>query len=249
MLFFVTIIMPLTLSMLVMAGIFFPSKNTAIKRKVMTVLFLFVWITSTPIFSLFITKLWEKKTEPLNNIEKTAQAIIILGGGLYKKAPEYDGASVVSDYTLARLHYGSFLYKKTNAPIMVTGGDPINIGVSEGDEMNSVLNSYYKIPPKWIENASANTFFNAKKSALILQKENIKRVYIVTHAWHMPRASLLFRKFGFDVIEAPTRFSERPNFGVIDFLPTADGASRTALILKEMIGFGYYSLCEICHAD
>lgn len=249
MIFIITILMPLTFSLLAVLLLKFIVKNELAKKYLMTSLFLTVWIFATPAFSIYLSRFWEGKTRPLQNLDDSVQAIVILGGGLYEKATEYEKAIVINDNTLARLHYGATLYKKKKIPIMVTGGDPMKLGGSEGAEMATVLDTYYGIPTRWSEKTSVNTFFNAKNSADILYKEGVKKIYLVTHSWHMRRASLIFRKRGFDVVEAPTRFSEKSTSEFIDFIPTADGIAKTSLIIKEMLGYAYYQYCEICHTE
>lgn len=247
MVFVITILMPLTLAMLTTSVLNFSIRNLKVKKYVLTGLFLWVWLLATPAFSFLLATYWEGKTRPVTTIDDTVQAIVILGGGLYEKADEYGGKIVINENTLVRLHYGAHLYKKKAIPIMVAGGDSMMLGGSEGQEMAELLEHYYGIAPKWSEKKSANTYFNAKFSAEILHKEGVRKVYLVTQSWHMPRASLIFKRCGFDVLEAPTGFFKKSKWGLIDFIPTAEGIAKTSLLTKEMIGWVYYNNCEICH--
>ena len=52
---------------------------------------------------------------------KSAQAIVVLGGGLYFDTPEY-GGDTVGGSTLERLRYAATIARKTNLPVLVTGG-------------------------------------------------------------------------------------------------------------------------------
>ncbi|MEN9867913.1 MAG: hypothetical protein RL748_3503 [Pseudomonadota bacterium] len=249
MVFMTAILMPLTFSMLAVLLLHFLIKNEQVKKYVTICFFILIWVLATPAFSFCFSRFWEGKTRPITIVDNTVQAIVILGGGLYEKAGEYDKKIIINDNTLARLHYGATLYKKKKIPILVTGGDPKRLGGSEGEIMSSVLENHYGITNRWTEKSSDNTFFNAKNSADILSKEGIKKIYLVTHSWHMPRASLIFKKRGFDVVEAPTRFSGKSTWEFVDFLPTADGIAKTSLISKEIIAYIYYRSCEVCHSD
>ncbi len=50
-----------------------------------------------------------------------AQAIVILGGGTRRYAPEYGGATL-STLSLERVRYGARLARRTGLPVLVSGG-------------------------------------------------------------------------------------------------------------------------------
>ena len=52
---------------------------------------------------------------------RSAQAIVILGGGVRRNAPEY-GGDTVGRLTLDRVRYGAFVARATGLPVLVTGG-------------------------------------------------------------------------------------------------------------------------------
>lgn len=58
----------------------------------------------------------------------------------------------------------------------------------------------------FLESASETTFENAWFSAALLAARGARRISLVTCDYHVPRASRLFRKMGFDVesVPAPT---------------------------------------------
>lgn len=73
------------------------------------------------------------------------------------------------------------------------------------------------------------------------------KVLLVTSAWHMSRAKMLFDRAGFDVVPAPTDFemtcaSEKAiEFG--DIVPSADALLRNSYAVKEWVArFGYSAL-------
>ena len=55
--------------------------------------------------------------------------------------------------------------------------------------MKAALEKDFRVPVKWVEEASNNTRENAYKSFAILKKDKITHIMLVTHAWHMPRAT------------------------------------------------------------
>jgi len=64
------------------------------------------------------------------------------------------------------------------------------------------------------------------------------RVALVTSAWHMPRAALLFRKAGVDFIACPADFESRgdPGFTWTDLGCDAESLQRSTYAVHEAIG-------------
>lgn len=71
------------------------------------------------------------------------------------------------------------------------------------------------------------------------------RILLVTSAWHMPRAKMLFERAGFEVVPAPCDYemhmiAEQP-IEIGDFFPNAEAMTRNAWAVKEWvarIGYG-----------
>ncbi|MBF0107531.1 MAG: YdcF family protein [Deltaproteobacteria bacterium] len=178
----------------------------------------------------------------LTEYNQGAQAIVILGGGVYSHAAEYGGLSTLSGSPMERVKYGAYLFDKTGLPILVSGGDPLNTGVREGDVMKSVMEEALMTPVTWVENRSRDTYENAAFSYDILAKEGKTKIYLVTHGWHMPRAKDIFERFGFKVIPAPTIIYQNAGFTFYNILPQSGGLELSSLALREWIGRLWYTL-------
>lgn len=177
--------------------------------------------------------------EPVSRTDlEQAQAIVVLGGGRYREAPEYNGDTVGNE-TLARLRYAAKLQRESGRPILVTGGRPDGAGLSEAETMRHVLVGEFAAPVRWIEGESDNTRENALYSAQLLKRDGISRVLLVTHAWHMPRAARSFEQAGIAVSPAPTLFHREPPTP-LDFLPKSYSGARYAI--HEWVGFVWYRL-------
>jgi uncharacterized SAM-binding protein YcdF (DUF218 family) len=170
-----------------------------------------------------------------------AQAIVVLGGGTYFAAPEY-GTDTVRPEVLARLRYAAHLYRATKKPVLVTGGTPEGNATAEATLMKTVLNQDFQVPVTWVETKSDNTQENARFSYQLLSTSGIRRIWLVTHAWHMPRARLSFENAGFSVVPAPTEFVTSYKLTVLSFLPDAGALRDSSRFFHEIIGIAWYRL-------
>ena len=206
--------------------------------------FVLLIAASLPIVSNNLLTLLEQ-TPPLSAAKLTEQrveAIVILGGGRYADAPEFDGRDTVSRHTLERLRYGARLQRLSQLPVLVTGGNPYGRPVSEAELMRRVLENEFKVPVKWVESASTNTWENARYSQIHLKRAGINRIALVTHAWHMPRSVSAFEEQGFDVIPAPTAYSTRARPLLLQFIPDAGALEDSRKALHELLGRLWYSV-------
>ncbi len=170
-------------------------------------------------------------------------AIVLLGGGIYEKAPEFDGRNALQGHALMRTLYAAELAKKTKLDIYSSGAK----GLSGNNEAEA------KIMNRWLiqfgvdankvfrENAAKTTWENAALLKKRLQQQGIKKIILVTTAWHMPRAVHVFKAQGFDVVPAPCAFvSKRSAYNVLSFLPQARVLSDSSDALHEYLGILWY---------
>lgn len=172
---------------------------------------------------------------------RRVQAIVILSGGSYFSAPEYDG-DTVSNATLERVRYGARLARESRLPLLVAGGAPFG-GRPEGESMKAVLEDEFGVPVRWVEAASRDTEESASLSARLLKERGVTRIALLSHGWHLPRAVPLFEKQGLEVTPAPMGFSTAPPSAVASFLPGGLGNSSQAL--HEYLGRLYNYLRDI----
>ena len=231
---------PLSLLLVLGLGIILLYRRHKAARFLLIAAFGLLWIASTPYVAEGALHLLEAQTTPLTGQPQAADAIVILGGGTYFHAPEYAGQDTIGEATLVRLRYGAKLHRETGKPILVTGGKPLGNSVSEAQQMRAALEQDFQSPVRWTEDASDNTLENARYSFQTLQKAGIKKVYLVTHAWHMPRSSEAFRRAGFEVVEAPTAYTTRYRIDLLAFLPHAEALRDGKIFMHEVIGLLWY---------
>jgi len=170
-------------------------------------------------------------------------AIVLLGAGIYEQAPEFSGRNALSDHALMRTIYAADIAKKTELEVYTTGG----AGLSGNKEPEA------KVMQRWLiklgvapgkifrEDSAKTTWENAAHIQQVLQKKGIKKIILVTTAWHMPRAVHLFKSQDLSVIPAPCAFvAEKGAYNLLSFLPQAHVLADSSDALHEYMGILWY---------
>jgi len=165
---------------------------------------------------------------------QSVDAIVILGGGTYFLAPEY-AMDTVSRFTLERLRYGALLAKQGGRPVLVSGGSLWGER-AEAFSMQDVLEKEFSVSVRWTEGSSRDTSENARYSAEQLKAAGIRRIALVSHAWHLRRAVMLFRRAGIEVVPAPMGYATNSPSLAEALLPTAFALERSRQALNEWLG-------------
>lgn len=232
---------PLNLLLLAVLGLWLWHKWPFIARVLLISAVVSLWLLSTPFVAEGLLHELEGEPQATDTKSLQADAIVVLGGGTYFNAPEY-GADTVNEPTLARLRFAARLQRETGKPILVSGGRPVGNSLSEAAQMQQVLVQEFNVPVQWVEREADNTFENAFLSREMLKQAGIKRVYLVTHAWHMARAVRAFRAVGLQVVPAPTAYTTRYRIDLLAFIPTAKALRDSRIFLHELVGILWYQL-------
>jgi uncharacterized SAM-binding protein YcdF (DUF218 family) len=195
---------------------------------------LLAWLTSTSAFvSLIIAPLEDFPVLHERDLAR-AEAIVILGAGAHREAPEYGGRATPTRLALERLRYGARLARDSGLPLLVSG---------ESEPMADTLRRDFGVTPRWLEGRSLDTQDNAVNTVRILAAAGIRRIVLVTHAIHMRRALAEFAQASGDieVIPAPLGFFSRqrddePEPAFRDFLPGPSAAFAAWYAAHEWAG-------------
>jgi uncharacterized SAM-binding protein YcdF (DUF218 family) len=214
---------------LVLLMLFLIKKHELIKKALIMVSLLMIWVTSTNYFAVHFTNMvghWMNWPTHINSIannsndllignSKNPQAIVILGGGRRKGAletpPDYQQQDLSSS-SMERLRYGARLTKQTKLPILVTGGAPDKASkqeLSEAFMMKLVLEQELGLSPKWLEDQSNTTQENAIRSAEILKKEGKQQGNQFNEWWDVFEILSYCRKCELSEIEVHSILSNR----------------------------------------
>ncbi len=235
-------ILPLGLSLiLILSGKLFSNK------KIIQLAFAILWI-----FSLgFISELlWNIVESPWKRIQAPnasyADAIVVLSGGIHP-APGVEEIIEWSDPD--RFLAGIELFKEKKAPrVVFTGG-------------SSPFDSKLSTEGKWYAKKAIN--LGIPKSAIIVTKPvkntaeealevnkilihknsiDLNKVLLVTSAFHMQRASHLFKSQGFIVIPFPVDFKSRGSWAgktwknPLAWIPNANSLASSSRAIRELLG-------------
>ena len=229
---------PLSLFLLLALGLFQAYRRRRFAKPLIVAAFALLWLASTPYVAEGGLHLLEARTAPLG--KQDADAIVILGSGTYFHAPEYGGQDTVSEAALLRLRYGARLHRETGKPILVTGGKPLGNALSEAQLMRAALEQDFQVPVRWTEDDSANTYENAHYSFRILQQAGIRKVYVVTHAWHMKRSLYSFAKEGLTIHPGSVAYIGPASLSLARLQSNEYSYEIAWRSLREMIGLIWY---------
>ena len=233
---------PFGLFLLIAAGWLIMRRHRRLGRVLFAAGLVTLYLLSTPyIGSLLLRSFQIYPALSADRASDGVGAIVVLGADVRRPAPEF-GGDTVGALTLERIRYGAKLHRELGLPLLVTGGATRPQGHPVGLAMRESLEQDFVVPVRWAETEAVNTYENAKHSSDILTAMGIAKIYLVTHAWHMPRAKMAFESTGLQVVPAPTGFLARPTPEFGDFIATASGLLMSYYALYEGVGYLWYSL-------
>ena len=175
-----------------------------------------------------------------------ADAIMVLGGGMGSNTNAYPYGEM---WTSAdRAWHGARLYKAGKAPrVFVTNDADILLLTDLGVPREAICD------PSEARNTEEEARFIAGAMKQMKVKdggEQRTKVLLVTSAWHMRRARLMFEKYAREIevipaatdYEALVRCNWGRGFGWSDLLPNAEMMCQSSYMFKEIVGYWGYKL-------
>lgn len=200
-----------------------------------------LWLLATPLIADGL----ERMAAPYPALDLShrvaAQAIVILGGGGYRRyAPEFGGPAPESALT-DRLAYGAYVARRTALPVLVSGNG------MEAVTMQVSLERDFGVQTKWVDEAAKDTYDNAHDSARILRAAGITRLVLITSDTHMERAAQEFEAAGLSIVPAPADVWARREIGSMRYVPTASGLLRSNAAVYALAGEAVRDLLVATH--
>lgn len=206
-----------------------------------------LWLMSLPVVMQEAASRLESElalpVQAWSTLAQRADAIVILGAGRERGDPAWDGIDQPTGIALERVRYAARLAKASGLPVLTSGGLHYGSPPSEAWIMAQSLRDDFGTSARWMEERSRTTWENAEFSAQLLAEHGIKRVVVVTQAWHMQRSRWSFEQQGLQVIPAPVGFlgtdNARPLGG---WLPESKAIWQNGQLLNEAVGLVGYKM-------
>ena len=232
---------PVSLILLGFWGVWREGRKSGTGRWIVSLSLALLLASSLPVVALFLIGMTQVTCEPISQLVGQADAIVVLGGGVRRRAEEFEGEASVDGYELERLRYAARIYRVTGLPVLVSGGSTWG-GPPEAWVMRDTLLRDFSIPVRWIEDRSRTTRENAIYSAKILKEHQIKRILLVSQGWHLRRAVEAFRREGLLVKAAGTGCRTQTDFGGKGWIPHPEALTLTYWAAHEWVGSLWYQV-------
>jgi uncharacterized SAM-binding protein YcdF (DUF218 family) len=230
------------LAILMAAGFVIIKFRRMLGRFLIATSFLLLYLLSISPVSDFLLKPLERSADHDNAKHEKADAIVVLGGGVLDLS-WLELESQPSEMSLERLVAGVKLYKELHIPLVIIGGNgnPFEQEVKEAEAMGRIAKGI-GVQDKDIitDNAPRNTLESANAAKKLIKGD---RIILVTSAYHMKRSAAMFRKQGFDVVQAPTGYkSEQRGFSLYSCIPRAGSLNDSSDALAEYLSLFWYTI-------
>ena len=237
---------PLAIGMLlVIAGIVFASlkrRRTCVGVLVAAVAWLWIWSMPLVAEALGASLESEFAEVPVEQLPQ-ADAIILLGGGMNSATNVYAYPNLCS--AADRVWHAARIFKAGKAPLIVPSGTG-----SDRCEVPFLVDLGVPREAIHAEAESRNTEENAKFVADRLKDRDHPKVLLVTSAWHMRRALLMYRRYapGLEIVPAPADYENtvkraQPLTGG-DFCPDFYALEASSTVWKEILGYWWYKIAR-----
>ncbi len=236
------LILPPASLVIIMAVGFLIGPRRVLGRLLIAVGFLLLYLLSISPVSDALLKPLETGFPPWKDGPAKAVAIVVLGGGV-RDLTWLELPSEPSCSSKERVVRGITIYRKQRLPLVFMGGngDPSGTGCSDADAMaRAALELGVPARDVKAENRSRNTLESAKALKGMIKGRDI---ILVTSAFHLKRASAMFKKQGFRVMPAPAGYSyEHKKLTFFSFIPHAENLANSSTAVYEYACLFWYSL-------
>ena len=171
----------------------------------------------------------------------TADAVVVLGG--YTSGGDEELTGIDTNEAFDRILTGVELIREGKADRLYVGGGRIKTNVGRKSEF-SVIEPWIKrwgltdVPIDTLGD-SGNTYGESQAVRKLMNENGWSKIFLVTSAWHMPRARAVFESSGVRVIPVGCDFRSIPN-GKLKFFPKNSRLKSLHHFLNEKVGWMYY---------
>jgi uncharacterized SAM-binding protein YcdF (DUF218 family) len=229
-------ILPLTW-VLALLGYAVFTKNNRRKQKTLIITIIIFWFFGNQFTASIMANIWD--IAPYKSLAKTYSAVILLGGFV----SEYENGEGHFNAATDRFTTATNLLANGTAKHLLFSGGNADINPDKFNEARFVGAELKKLNIAdslvLLDSMARNTAENALYSKALLQKAGLKPPYLlVTSAYHMRRATLIYKKAGLDVVPYPCHYITRAGTVLpTDIIPGAEAFGIWSTYFKEMAGY------------
>lgn len=207
-----------------------------------------LWLLATPVVSDSLFRFIEEYSVKRNVVTiPEADAIVVLSGMLKKSPGENELTQEWSDPD--RFFGGLELYQSGKAKLLIFTRGKMPWTVAQESEGDALWRAAVErnIPPDSILLTAEVS--NTREEAAAVRKlmgGRDSKIILVTSAFHMPRAKMVFEREGLTVLPYPVDFKVlMKKTTVMDVLPDARALYLSDLAIRELIGRLYYRYASL----
>jgi uncharacterized SAM-binding protein YcdF (DUF218 family) len=203
-----------------------------------------LFLVSWPPVAEVVTRAFEAQYPPRTRPGAQAdgaEAIVVLSSDVFLPYPSL-ATPVLGEGTHERCEYAAWLHMRWRPlPVLACGGTgdrdlpPFSAVMRDALVREGVPESAV-----WVEERSHSTHENAVYAAALLRQKGIRKIVLVTEAYHMPRAAACFRREGLTVIPAACGYRSYHGFHWRDMLPGWQPIAWNEDAVHESIGLLWY---------
>ncbi|OOZ42776.1 YdcF family protein [Solemya elarraichensis gill symbiont] len=210
-------------------------------RQLLGISMLLLYLMSTSYVSAWmnsrLTHQYPAADPALLKSDNAPQALVVLGGGYYGESVEY-GNTAIGPFFAERIRYAAWLAKQSELPVIVSSGK------ADAPAAVRILTEEYGVENVSHENKSWTTDDNARYLRQLLKEQEIGKIGVITHAWHMPRAMWSLESHKIDATALPMGLlASMPELGDYNsWLPSMSALVRSRNVMHEFFGLLWYQL-------
>jgi len=229
---------PTVIGIVVLAILFFQGRHWKSLLVLVT-----VSVLITPVISNFSVRYIEKDWSPTTPEQAEKTDVIIVLSGMLKSGKNHEQLEWED---ADRFLSGIDLFKEGKGDLLMFTRGLLpwsKNSVSEG-EILKIRAIEFGIPEKYIllTEYAENTEQEAISARRTLP-DTIQRITLVTSAFHMNRAKLVFEKSGLLVNPFPVDFKQNfDQFTIMDLIPGSAGIDQWSWVCREIMGRMYYRI-------
>ena len=202
-------------------------------------------VSIEPTARLFMMPLEDAYKLPTMTQVGQCDAYVVLGAGVIDNAPDITGPGALSEQALARVMAAYRLYRVHRKPIIFSGGKIFNKPAESDIAVKTFLSLGVQRGRIIKEDRSVDTAENARFVKEVADRQGIKKIVLITSAYHMKRSCMLFNRYFKDteIVAYPAHYeTSRGNYSLLSWLPDGDRLAISGMALKEYLGIAFYKV-------